>query len=146
MNDRVECALHQWPCKTWSDRIISNRWQYACRVRHLPQSSWVVIATNWAPDKVVDLSLSVLPVRPRGRPFLKWDADLSTFSMAMFRCAWFNVNLSSEWLGKKDAYLRWCGVTPIPVKVPHRVPNVSSHRYNVTHVPFSKLTMTIVGS
>ena len=100
MNDRAECALHQWPCKTWSDRIILNRWQYAGRVRHLPQNSWV------------DSSLSVLPVRPRGRPLLKWDADLSTFSMAMFRCAWFNVNLSRDWVGKKDAYLRWCGIFP----------------------------------
>ena len=80
----------------------------------------------------------MLPVRLRGRPFLKRDADLSTFSMAMFRCAWFNVNLGSEWLGKKVAYLRWCGVTPIPVRVPHRVPNASrsSLWHNVAHVPF----------
>ena len=39
MNDRVDAALQQWPCKIWSERIILSRWHYACRVRFLPQTS-----------------------------------------------------------------------------------------------------------
>ena len=82
--------------------------------------------------------LAIMPSRPRGRPFLKWDAKLAAFSMAMFRCEWFRVALNSDCLSKKDAYLRWCGVTPVPVRVPHIVVNASRNcvRHNVAHVPF----------
>ena len=77
-----------------------------------------------------------MPHRPRGRPFLKWDTKLAAFSMAIFRCEWFRVVLNSDWLCKKDAYLRWCGVLPIPARVPHTNLNASSLRYDVAHVPF----------
>ena len=138
MSERVSRALIQWPSKPWPERIYLMQWNYACRVRSLPCLSWVVLSCKWEPHRILDVSLGVLVSRPRGRLFLKWNAKLAGFNMAIFRCEWFRVVLNSDWLCKKDAYLRWCGVTPIPMRVPHRVPNASrnSLRHNVAHVPF----------
>ena len=86
MSERVSRALIQWPSQPWSERIYLMQWNYACRVRYLPCASWVVLSCKWEPHRVVDLSLAIMPSRPRGRPFLKWDAKLAAFSMAMFRC------------------------------------------------------------
>ena len=103
----------------------------------LPESSWVRLACMWEPNRVVDVLLSVLPTRSRGRPFLRWDAKLAAFSMAIFRCEWFSVASHSDWTRQKDLYLRWCGVIPIPVILPPRIQNV---RQNVLHVPFFQVT------
>lgn len=112
--------------------------QYACRVRSLPRNSWVSLACRWRPDQVVDSSINALFHRQRGGQLLRRDAKLTPFSMAVFRCEWFRVVLNSDWLCRKDAYLRWCGVPPILVRVPHRVPNLSrgSFRHNVAYDPF----------
>ena len=59
MNDRVNSALEQWPCKAWSERIFLSQWQYDCRVRMLPESSWVKFTCMWEPHRVVDVALSV---------------------------------------------------------------------------------------
>ena len=59
------------------------QWNYACRSKQLPKDSWVVRSCKWEPDQVLDLSSSILPHRSRGRPFLRWDQKLGSFSMAI---------------------------------------------------------------
>ena len=104
----------------------------------LPESSWVKLACMWEPHRVVDVSLSVLPNRSRGRPFLRWDGKLAAFSRAIFRCEWFNVASNDDWARQMDLYFRWCGVTPIPMRVPLEGPILSRgcFKHNVLHVPF----------
>ena len=108
MNDRVNRALEQWPCKAWSERIFLSQWQYACRVRSLPRHSWVVLACKWRPDNVVDHFSNVLPHRSRGGQLLRWDAKLVAFSMCIFRREWFNVESNTEWLSQRDTFFKWC--------------------------------------
>ena len=109
MNERVNRALVQWPnSKDWSIRIFSLQWQYACRVRSLPRHSWVVLACKWRPDKVVDHFSNVLPYCSRGGQLPRWDAKLAAFSICIFKCDWFNVALSSEWLSQRDTFFKWC--------------------------------------
>ena len=110
MSDRVSRALIQWPSKPWSERIYFMQRNYACRVKSLPCTSWVVLSCRWEPHKIVDVSSSVLAHRPRGGQFLKWDAKLAAFSMAIFRCSWISVISHSDWNRQEDTYLRWCGV------------------------------------
>ena len=67
MSERVKRALVHCPnSRDWSTRIFLMQWQYACRVRSLPRNSWVSLACRWRPDRVIDLSLNVLPHRQRG--------------------------------------------------------------------------------
>ena len=110
MSERVSRALIQWPSKPWSERIYLMQWNSACRVRLLPRTSWVVLSCKWEPHRIVDVSSSVVASRPRRRPFLKWDAKLAAFSMAIFRCSWISVVSNIDWTNQKDTYLRWCGV------------------------------------
>ena len=118
------------------------QWNYACRVKQLPHDSWVVRSCKWQPDQILDPSLNIVVHRQRGRPLLRWDASLASFSMAMFRCRWIDVQFNNDWLRLKDVYLRWCGVI-IPVhqeSIPHnRVVNARRHEHAV-NVPFFHLS------
>ena len=84
------------------------QWNYACRVKQLPKDSWVVRSCKWEPDQMLDPSSSISPHRSRGRPFLRWDEKLGSFSMAIFRCKWIEVESNTDWIRHKDVYLRWC--------------------------------------
>ena len=114
------------------------QWDYACRVRFLPSTSWVVLSCRWEPHKLIDVSSSVLANRSRGRPFLKWDAKLAAFSMAIFRRTWVDVLSHSDWIRQKDTYLRWCAVLipSCPDPIVHPVPVTARPNRNVAHVPF----------
>ena len=94
------------------------------------------LSCKWKPNRVVDILSPYLPNRSRGRPFLKWDAKLASFSMAIFRCEWYDVPSNNDWLRQEHTYLRWCGVI-VPLRpVINVVANVRRPIRSVASVPF----------
>lgn len=81
MNHRVDKALKQFPISAWSHQLFSRQFRNAMRIssnRH----SWPFLCKNLHPS-----STNFNAYRSPGRPRLRWDDRLSSFSVAKYGAA-----------------------------------------------------------
>ena len=108
MKLRMSSALDQWYIKPWSMRINLSRWSHACRVKAVEPERWVSLACKWKPDSTFDLWHDCVPYRSVGRPVLKWDDSLASFSKSIFGCKWHDNDRNARWCYCNEYYLQNC--------------------------------------
>ena len=93
MKDRVQHALLQYPVMMWKQRIAKHLWKFMLRVKTAPTDQWISQSSKWVPSECEDASSEFFAYRGRGRPFLKWDDNVSRFCQCHFNQSWQNVSL-----------------------------------------------------
>ena len=86
MKYRVNRALDLFPIKAWSIELLTRQFRCAMRISN-DLSSWPYLCKNWEP-----MSTNLNAYRPPGRPRLRWDDKLSSFSSYRYNDAsWHDV-------------------------------------------------------
>ena len=133
---RVHRALHEHPIKWWTERLASNLWNYALRVKSSPLDLWIVQSCEWEPNLIEDASCEFNAHREVGRPCLKWDDILNKFCHIHFNSCWQDVPIELFNSGMDEFvnfYNRDVGVPIIIPPVRVSIPAQVMHRPSVLH-------------
>ena len=95
MKLKVATALCQWDVKPWSARIAKNQWLHAVRVNSMTSDRWAKLCARWEPARINDQALLTRPSRDKGRPYLRWDDNLSKYCGNQFGTKWYDVSDAS---------------------------------------------------
>jgi hypothetical protein len=146
MKLKVGVALRQWDVKPWSKRIASNQWNHGMRISAMDDQRWANLSVKWEPREVDDPSLLKKPARSSGRPYLRWDDNLSKYCEAHFKKKWYDVS-GSLMTQHRENYCEFVSngfdvpfvpyVPLIPVLARNSERNVGNpHFTNRVYVPF----------
>ena len=97
MTTKINDALLHSKMQMWSTRLAITQWKFVGRLKQLPLASWPSRAAYWKPEEIDDPSCDFVPHRERGRPFTRWDDNVSGFAWRHFGESWQDVPYARFW-------------------------------------------------